>query len=69
MEKMMSSTSTVKAIMVILIMSAIMFRCASAAVNHTVGDSSGWDLSSNISLWSSSTSFVVNDSLGISLFF
>ncbi|KMS98393.1 hypothetical protein BVRB_4g092720 [Beta vulgaris subsp. vulgaris] len=63
MEGMMSSVSTVKAMIVVILMWTILFRCVSAAVNHTVGGSSGWDLSSNLSLWSTSTSFSVNDSL------
>ncbi|KNA22266.1 hypothetical protein SOVF_035620 [Spinacia oleracea] len=61
---MTNPAATPKVVMLMLIMSAILkFRCASSAVNHVVGDSSGWDLSSNISLWSASTTFYVNDSL------
>lgn len=67
MEGLMSSVSTVKPMIVVILMWTILFRCVSAAVNHTVGGSSGWDLSSNLSLWSTSTSFSVNDSLGNSL--
>lgn len=46
-----------------MIMSVIMFECVTCGMNHTVGGSSGWSLSSNLSLWSASTSFFVNDSL------
>ncbi|KAH7550635.1 hypothetical protein ACOSP7_023869 [Xanthoceras sorbifolium] len=52
----------VKAIMVIVIAS-ILLRCVSAATNHTVGGPSGWDLSSNIAAWTSTTTFHVGDSL------
>ncbi|CAO2833063.1 unnamed protein product [Amaranthus hypochondriacus] len=63
MEGLANPVSTAKTIMII-IMSAILFRCVSAvSVNHTVGGSSGWSLSSNLSLWSASKSFFVNDSL------
>ncbi|XP_057968546.1 uclacyanin 1-like [Malania oleifera] len=51
----------VKAIMVIIIAS-IFFRCVSAA-NHTVGGSTGWDLTSNIPAWAASSTFHAGDYL------
>ena len=64
MEGLANPVSTAKTMMIIIV-SAILFRCVSAvSVNHTVGESSGWSLSSNLTLWSASNSFFVNDSLG-----
>lgn len=45
-----------------IILSAVSLRCGSAK-NRTVGGPSGWNLSTNITQWSASTSFFVNDSL------
>lgn len=52
----------VKAIVVIM-MTSILFRCVSAT-NHSVGDSTGWDLASDLRAWSAATTFHVGDSLG-----
>ncbi|KAI4347358.1 hypothetical protein L6164_008174 [Bauhinia variegata] len=50
-----------KAIFVIVITS-IFFRCV-CSTNRTVGGPSGWDLRSNIQIWSSTTIFYVGDDL------
>ncbi|KAF3438382.1 hypothetical protein FNV43_RR21144 [Rhamnella rubrinervis] len=52
----------VKAIVVIIITS-LLFRCVSAATNHSVGGASGWDLTSNIEGWAAETTFFVGDTL------
>ncbi|KAL2935495.1 Uclacyanin 1 [Bienertia sinuspersici] len=52
-----------KVIIVLIMVSLILFPFVSCSVHHTVGGSNGWNLSSNLSLWSSTTSFFVNDSL------
>ncbi|RVW26663.1 hypothetical protein CK203_096497 [Vitis vinifera] len=52
----------VKVIMVIVIAS-IFFRCVSAR-NHTVGGPNGWDLASNLQVWSRSSTFYTGDNLG-----
>ncbi|KAL6319767.1 hypothetical protein AAG906_036825 [Vitis piasezkii] len=51
----------VKVIMVIVIAS-IFFRCVSAR-NHTVGGPNGWDLASNLQVWSRSSTFYTGDNL------
>ncbi|KAJ7970395.1 Blue copper protein [Quillaja saponaria] len=51
----------VKAIMVI-IFTSILFRCVSAT-NHSVGGDLGWDLSSNLLIWTATTTFHVGDNL------
>ncbi|KAL2943039.1 Uclacyanin 1 [Bienertia sinuspersici] len=40
----------VKAIIVMIITSSILFQCVSSSVNHTVGGSFGWNLSYSLSL-------------------
>lgn len=53
----------VKVIMVIVI-GSIFFRCVSAR-NYTVGGPNGWDLASNLGVWSRSVSFYTGDNLGL----
>ncbi|XP_054786119.1 uclacyanin 1-like [Prosopis cineraria] len=48
--------------LVVIIFTSIFFRCV-CAYNHSVGGPSGWDLSSNVQLWSAATSFLVGDNL------
>lgn len=48
---------------IVIIITAIFFRCV-AATNHSVGGDSGWDLNSNILAWSAATTFQVGDYLG-----
>ncbi|KAL5545353.1 hypothetical protein UlMin_009137 [Ulmus minor] len=50
--------------MVAIIIASILVRCVSAAAtNHTVGGTSGWDLSSNLQGWVNQNTFHVGDSL------
>lgn len=51
----------VKAVMLVVIASMVLVV---SATNHTVGGSSGWDLSSDIRGWSARTSFHAGDFLG-----
>lgn len=52
----------VKAIVVIII-TLILFQCV-CATNHTVGGTTGWDLRSNLQMWSAANTFLVGDDLG-----
>ena len=52
-------------VIVVIIITSLLFRCVSAATNHSVGGASGWDLTSNIEGWAAETSFFVGDALGI----
>ncbi|QHO12853.1 uclacyanin-3-like [Arachis hypogaea] len=47
---------------VMIIITSILFQCV-CGVNHTVGETSGWDLTSNIQAWASSATFSVGDDL------
>ncbi|KAJ7970190.1 Blue copper protein [Quillaja saponaria] len=61
MDGSLRSVWAVKAIMVI-IFTSILFRCVSAT-NHSVGGDLGWDLFSNLLIWTATTTFHVGDNL------
>ncbi|XP_028779456.1 uclacyanin 1-like [Neltuma alba] len=48
--------------LVVIIITSIFFRCV-CAYNHSVGGPAGWDLRSNLQLWSAATNFLVGDNL------
>ncbi|KAK4283334.1 hypothetical protein QN277_000295 [Acacia crassicarpa] len=48
--------------LVVIIITSIFFQCV-CAFNHTVGGPTGWDLRSNIQLWSAANTFFVGDNL------
>ncbi|XP_058195185.1 uclacyanin 1-like [Rhododendron vialii] len=52
----------VKAIIVIVI-SSVLLRCASATTNHSVGGPTGWDLASDLRAWAAATTFYAGDNL------
>lgn len=48
--------------MILRIFGAILFTC-SAATLYTVGDTSGWDISTNLDTWANDKTFLVGDVL------
>lgn len=58
-----------KFLFAILISAALMVEEATAATQHVVGGSQGWDESTDFSTWASGQKFVVGDQLGTQFFF
>ncbi|KAH7847577.1 hypothetical protein Vadar_027745 [Vaccinium darrowii] len=50
-------------VIIFIVISSVLPRCASATTNHSVGGPTGWDLASDLRAWAAAATFYAGDNL------